>query len=131
MIESWKSLSPEPASTPSRFTSLTFTVQKEVADRLAASQGPHFRHRQRPASAHLAGSASARSSPPAPSGPPPQVASQIVRIDFDADSARQVRCITTLRQLLQMAFTQRRKQIGSTVPEPVGPPSPGTRSVRP
>ena len=114
MIESWRSLCPNPPPAPHRFGALTFTVQKEVADRLAATGGPHFGT----VSVLLQLLGRVRLGPVIPAGafwPAPQIASQLVRVDFDEVLARQVRDVATLQRLLQMAFTQRRKQIGSTV----------------
>jgi 16S rRNA (adenine1518-N6/adenine1519-N6)-dimethyltransferase len=45
--------------------------------------------------------------------PRPKVSGRIVRIDFDAAAAADLANVEVLRDVLRMAFTHRRKQIGS------------------
>jgi 16S rRNA (adenine1518-N6/adenine1519-N6)-dimethyltransferase len=96
-----------------RFERLTFTVQRELADRLAASPGGSD---YGPVSVLVAllGRLKLGSVLPASAfWPSPKVASRMVRIDFDLQAAATLRDINTLRRLLALAFGQRRKQIGS------------------
>jgi len=98
-----------------RFDRMTFTVQREVADRLAARPGSGD---YGPVSmlAALLGRVRLGSIVPASAfWPRPKVASRMVRIDFDPTSARRVRDVERLSGLLAVAFSQRRKQIGSIV----------------
>jgi 16S rRNA (adenine1518-N6/adenine1519-N6)-dimethyltransferase len=95
------------------FESLTFTVQEEVAQRLVAREGRHCG----PISiiTTLLGSAKLGAFVPKTAfWPAPKVGSRIVRIDFNAQQASQIQDIHLLRRILEMAFTQRRKNIHST-----------------
>ncbi|RKY27959.1 MAG: ribosomal RNA small subunit methyltransferase A [Planctomycetota bacterium] len=109
MLESWRAIKTRGV----RFESLTFTVQQEVAQRFAATAGRQFG----PVSVILSllGKVSLGPTIPASSfWPRPKIASQIVRIDFDAAAAEKLHDAATLQALLSMAFTQRRKRISST-----------------
>lgn len=96
-----------------RFERLTFTVQREVADRLACGPGgPDYG----PLSILVSLLGELTPGPVVPASafwPRPNVASRIVRIDFVDDKARRVADLDVLRRLLALAFNQRRKQIGS------------------
>ena len=96
-----------------RFGRLIFTVQAEVADRIAARPGgPDYG----PVSvvASLLGNVSlGLAVPPSAFWPKPKVNSRIMRIDFDAPAAEQVSDLPVLQALLALAFGQRRKQIRS------------------
>ena len=94
------------------FDRMTFTVQKEVGDRLAAGEGGKA---YGPVSVLVGLLGRIRLGPLVPAAafwPQPKVASRIVRIDFDAERAAELTDVDTLRQLLAMAFGQRRKQVG-------------------
>lgn len=95
------------------FDRMVFTVQREVAQRFAAPCGGRD---YGPVSIllQLLGRITPGAVLPASAfWPQPKVASQIMRIDFDAHGARAVDDIATLRTVLSMAFAQRRKQVGS------------------
>ena len=95
------------------FDQLTFTVQREVADRLAATAGSKA---YGPISTVVALLGTIALGPVVPAEafwPRPNVASRIVRIDFDPASAAKLTDAKTLETLLTTAFTQRRKQIRS------------------
>ena len=110
MLETWQAAR---TGRGVRFESLTVTVQQEVAQRFAASAGRQFG----PVSVVLSLLGRVTLGPVIPAGafwPRPKVASQIVRVDFDASAGRELRDAAVLRALLSMAFTQRRKRISST-----------------
>lgn len=96
-----------------RFDRLTFTVQKEVADRLAASPGGGD---YGPISVLIALLARLTAGPVVPASafwPAPKIASRIVRIDFDADAAGRIGDLDGLMHVVRTAFSQRRKQVGT------------------
>jgi len=96
-----------------RFDRLTFTVQHEVADRLAAGAGSKD---YGPVSILVALLGDVQLGPPIPPvafWPRPGVVSRMVRIDFDAEAAGKLRDIDMLKRVVQLAFAQRRKQIHS------------------
>ncbi len=98
-----------------RFDRLTFTVQKEVADRLcaAADSEPYGQ-----VSVIVALLGKVTLGPIVPAGafwPKPNVASRIVRIDFDPVAAGRITNVDTLVSLVNLCFAQRRKQLGSTL----------------
>ncbi len=96
-----------------RFDRLTFTVQREVADRLAADPGGSD---YGPVSVLVALLGRLRLGSVLPAlafWPAPKVESRMVRIDFDLQAAAALQDVDTLRRLLVLAFGQRRKQIGS------------------
>ena len=97
------------------FERLTFTVQREVADRLASSPGPKAYGPVSVVVALLGRIAGGPVVPATAFWPRPKVASRIVRIDFDPTAAAALADTTVLRGLLASAFSQRRKQIGSIV----------------
>ena len=106
------------------FQRLTFTVQREVADRLAAAPGPKT---YGPVSVTVALLGRITLGPIVPAAafwPRPNVASRIVRIDFDPSAAAELADTDVLRHLLASAFSQRRKQIGSILrrKDPPWPP---------
>ncbi len=95
------------------FERLTFTVQRELADRLAASPG---RGDYGPVSVLVALLGRTKRGPAVPASafwPRPKVASRIMRIDFDAEAAGKVRRIDVLMGVVALAFMHRRKQMGS------------------
>lgn len=98
-----------------RFDRLTFTVQKEVADRLIAAEGSW---EYGPVSVVIALLGSAQFGPLVPNTafwPKPQIVSRAVRIDFDPVKAAGVADVMVLKAMVSMCFGQRRKQIGSVV----------------
>ena len=96
-----------------RFERLTFTVQREVADRLAACPG-NAEYGPVSVLVSLLGRVTAGPVlPPTAFWPIPNVASRIMRIDFDDARAGQLVSVDRLQAVLNMVFGQRRKQIGS------------------
>lgn len=112
LVETWRSQAGLGGSS-CRFERLTFTVQREVADRLAAGPStPEYG----PVSVLVSLLGDLRPGPVVPPGafwPRPTVASRIVRIDFSASKAADLLDVDALQRLLSLAFGQRRKQIGS------------------
>ncbi len=97
-----------------RFDRLTFTVQKEVAERFAADAGSAYG----PVSVLAALMGRRQLGPVLPASafwPRPKIDSQIVRIDYDEQAAARIADIDVLCDLLRLAFSQRRKQIGSLI----------------
>ncbi len=108
LIESWRSLHGDGV----RLDRLTFTVQQELAERFVATEGRNFG----PVSVVTALLGRVRLGPAVPASafwPRPKVASRCVRIDFDAVSAGRLRDVALLQQVLNLAFTQRRKRIAA------------------
>ncbi len=96
-----------------RFDRLTFTVQSEVSDRLTAGPGGGD---YGPISVLISLLGKVTTGPTVPPGafwPRPKVSSQILRIDLDADKAVMLRDVEALREVLNITFGQRRKQIGA------------------
>ena len=117
MLESWRSLRGEGV----RFDRLTFTVQHEVAERFAATPGrksaraPGGEYGQVSVILGLMGRVRLGAAMPATAfWPRPKVAGRIVRVDFNAPAAGRLHDAATLRAVLNMVFTQRRKRIAST-----------------
>jgi 16S rRNA (adenine1518-N6/adenine1519-N6)-dimethyltransferase len=111
LASSWAAAHGE-AGTP-RFQRLTFTVQKEVADRLTAAAGSGD---YGPVSVLVALLGKSTAGPILPASafwPKPKVASRIVRIDFDAAAADGLADLATLRGIVQLSFGQRRKKLGT------------------
>lgn len=97
------------------FESLTFTVQREVADRLTAQVGQDAYGQVSVLTALLGKVTTGSIAPPEAFWPAPKVASRIMRIDFDRQAAARIADLDSLANLLNLAFSQRRKQIGSLV----------------
>ncbi len=96
-----------------RFERLTFTVQREVADRFAAEPGTKT---YGPVSVLVSLLSRLQMGPIVPATafwPRPKVASRILRLDFDAPAAAKVDDVQTLTEVVAAAFAQRRKQMGS------------------
>lgn len=96
-----------------RIDPLTFTVQAEVADRLAARPGSAS---YGPVSVLVGALGRVELGPvlgPQAFWPRPKVSSRMMRIDFDAGSACDLADADVLRRLVAAAFTQRRKQLTS------------------
>ena len=112
LIESWRSCT---QAAGVRFDRLTFTVQREVGDRLAAEAGMG---EYGPVSVLTGLLGEVTLGPGVPNSafwPRPKVASRIVRIDFHADRVGAIDDIDVLSEVLSLAFGQRRKQLGSVV----------------
>lgn len=110
LCSSWRSLQAEAV----RFGRLTFTVQSEVADRLAARSGADYGSVS--VLVGLLGEVRLGASlPPGAFWPAPRVSSRLVRIDFDAGRAGELKNLDTLQAVLRLAFTQRRKHVGKVV----------------
>ncbi len=113
LVSSWRAAC---GGTPAcRFDSLTFTAQREVAQRMKAAAGSGA---YGPISVLIGLLGRTSLGPIVPASafwPRPKVASRIVRIDFDAPQAQRVVNIDVLTAVLNVTFTQRRKQIGSIV----------------
>ena len=96
-----------------RFDRMTFTVQREVANRFAGEAGSGD---YGPISVLMSLLGTVAPGPLVPATafwPAPKVQSQIVRIDFDAERAREIVDLQALTTILTAGFGQRRKQIGS------------------
>jgi 16S rRNA (adenine1518-N6/adenine1519-N6)-dimethyltransferase len=102
-----------PAAEPStRFERMTFTVQREVADRLCAQAGDK---NYGPVSVLVQALSRAQPGPVLPASafwPRPKIASRIVRLDYDPSLAAQVADPELLRGVVSGLFAQRRKQVG-------------------
>jgi len=112
LAESWRH-ERQPGANRRCFERMTFTVQREVADRLAAAPGSEV---YGPISVMAAALGRITSGPivsPGAFWPKPNVASRMCRIDFDRTRAAELADVATLGQLLQQAFGQRRKQMKS------------------
>lgn len=106
------------------FGRLSFTVQREVADRLAAPAGGAA---YGPISVIVSVLGRLTPGPAVPASafwPRPRVEGRIMRIDLDAAGAAGVADVDVLTSVLSLSFAQRRKQIGSIVRRkgsPLGP----------
>jgi len=112
LIDSWRA-SRRVEQTACLFESLTFTIQRELAERLAARPGSGD---YGPLSVLVAllGRIKVGATVPATAfWPRPKVQSRIVRIDFASDCAGRIADAETLEAALALSFGQRRKQIGS------------------
>jgi len=98
-----------------RFDRLTFTVQKEVADRLAAGPGSKDYGPVSVLTALLGRVTRGPIVPATAFWPRPKVASRILRIDLHADGAASVPDLPALQDLLRYAFSQRRKKLSTIV----------------
>jgi len=108
LLQSWRALRRGAEPGVSR---LTFTVQREAADRLAAGPGNKA---YGPVSVLIALLGRVRLGPAVPAAafwPRPKVASRLVRIDFAADRAACVADADVLVDVLALSFGQRRKQL--------------------
>ncbi len=111
LCESYHSL----ANKAARFERMTFTVQKEVAQRMAAGvDDPSNYGNVSILIGIMAEVKLGKVIPPGAFFPPPKIDSQIVRIDFREDKARRLNSLETLQALLRQCFTQRRKHVLTT-----------------
>ena len=95
------------------FERLTFTVQREVAERLTAGEGGATYGPVSVLAGVLGRIRPGANVPASAFWPRPKVASRMVRIDFDAAAAGRVADVDVLRRVVSLAFAQRRKQVGS------------------
>jgi len=112
LAESWRH---EKRPGPNRrcFESMTFTVQRELADRLAAPPGCEAYGPVSVMAAVLGNVTRGEVVSPGAFWPRPNVESRLCRIDFDASRAAELADVDTLAHLLRQAFGQRRKQVKS------------------
>jgi len=111
LASSWRSI--HGRSGACRFDRLVFTVQKEVADRLAAGPGSKD---YGPISVQTALLGRIELGPVLPATafwPQPKVASRIVRIDVDESAAADLPDLDALNRIIRLAFGQRRKKVGT------------------
>ena len=133
LIESWRTLrhdaalqsealdvlhkqageTPAPQQTLCRFARMTFTVQRELADRLLAGPGGETYGLVSILVSLLGKTLAGPIVPASAFWPRPKVASRMMRIDLDIARSVEVLDIDILTALLSAAFAQRRKQIGS------------------
>ena len=95
------------------FERLTFTVQKEVADRFTAAVGTG---EYGPISVLIALLGRAQEGPIVPASafwPRPKISSRILRIDYDPQAAGAVADFDVLDEVVHLAFSQRRKKVGT------------------
>jgi len=113
LLESWRAVHGAAPAEACRFERLTFTVQKEVAERMTAvAGGPGYGA----ISVLVALLSQTRAGPLLPASafwPRPKVASRTVRIDFDEAAAGRIADVDVLSDVVGLAFSHRRKQIGS------------------
>lgn len=123
LMESWRSQRGRSGARCS-FERLTFTVQKELAERLSASCGGEA---YGPVSVLTALLGRIRLGPAVPASafwPRPKVVSRIVRVDFDPAGAGALADADVLRAALSLAFGQRRKQVRSILRRKAAPFAP-------
>jgi len=123
LAESWRSTCGRRTDCV-RFGRMTFTVQQEVAGRLAARPGEHAYGPVSVVVSLLGNLTVGPRIPPQAFWPAPNVASRALRIDFEEPAASEVRDIEVLRAVLSLAFAHRRKQIGSILKRSDGPFAP-------
>lgn len=112
LVDSWRS-GKAVGGPLCRYDRMTFTIQQEVADRLAAAPGGGRAYGRVSVLVSLLGRVTLGPVVPATAfWPRPKVSSRMVRIDFDAGSVERVADIDGLCTLLGAAFGHRRKQIG-------------------
>ncbi len=111
MIMSWRAARGDaPDGQAVLFERMTFTVQKEVAERLTATGGGDYG----PVGVlvSLLGRVTAGAVlPPSVFWPAPAVESRMLRIDFDHEAAAALRSVDILMEVARTAFGQRRKQM--------------------
>jgi len=98
-----------------RFDRLTFTVQKELAERLRAAPGGKEYGPAAVVVSLLAKATPGRTIPATAFWPPPKVQSQMVRLDFDAAPAAELADLDLLSAVLSAVFGQRRKKLSSAI----------------
>lgn len=113
LLGSWRVLKRGQSDSGCLFERLTFTVQKEVADKLCTTSGGKNYGPISVLVALLGQARMAATIPPDAFWPRPKVMSKMVRIDFDADRAGKLSDAETLTKVLALTFGHRRKQIHS------------------
>ena len=125
LICSWRArCGSDPAGAPC-FPRMTFTVQQELADKLAAAPGGKT---YGPVSVLVGLLGAVRMGPKAPAEafwPRPKVASRMVRIDFEEAAAKQLADVDVLTAVTAAAFGHRRKQLGFLLHDPHSTFDPG------
>ena len=114
LLDSWAA-SREGGAALTRFERLTFTVQREVGDRMAAAMG---NSEYGPVSVIVALLGKVTLGPVVPATsfwPRPNIVSRIVHIEFNPQAAAALDDANILSASLFFAFNQRRKQIGSVI----------------
>ncbi len=111
LVLSWKAVCG--ATAPICFTRLTFTVQREVAQRLLAGPGSKAYGPVSILVALLTRATAGRVIPPEAFWPKPKIHSQMLRLDFDAKAAKKLVDIEVLSSVLSATFGHRRKKITS------------------
>ena len=111
LLDSWRTRRGDASAC--RFDRLTFTVQREVGDRLTAAPGGKDYGPVSVVVALLGRSTLGPAVPAAAFWPCPKVGGRIMRIDFDAQAADAVADADELGAVLALAFLHRRKRIGS------------------
>jgi 16S rRNA (adenine1518-N6/adenine1519-N6)-dimethyltransferase len=125
LLSSWRAVAGGQSPPPPAFRRMTFTVQREVAERFAAAAGEAYG----PVSVIAALLGRVTLGPLVPNTafwPRPQVTSRIVRVDFDAAAAGRLRSARALTAVLAAAFGHRRKQIRAAARQkgsPFAPPA--------
>lgn len=115
LLGSWRALAAPRGAASCRFDGLTFTVQREVADKLAAAPGSGSYGPVSVLTSLLGRSTLGPRVPPEAFWPRPAVASRMMRIDFDSAAASRLAQGEVLTAVLRTLFGNRRKQIGSIV----------------
>lgn len=115
LIQSWRAARGLPGAGPCRFDRLTFTVQQEVAERMAAGPGDEA-YGAVSVTVSLLGVLTGGAVVPASAfWPRPKVSGRMIRIDFDASAAERLADVDVLAKVVFQAFGQRRKQIASVI----------------
>ncbi len=121
LSESWNALTGRGGCL---FASLTFTVQQEVAERLCAGPGSKSYGTVSVLVSLLGRAQLGHAIAPKAFWPTPKVNSRMVRIDFDEGRARAVGDLRQLQSTVHLAFSQRRKMIGSVLKHKSSPFAP-------
>ncbi len=111
LVQSWAAQVGQQAD-QTQFFRLTFTVQREMADRLVAQPGQKS---YGPVSVFVSLLSRVKLGPTLAPGafwPKPKVDSRMVRLDYDARSAAGVGDLHLLQSIVSGLFSQRRKQVG-------------------
>ena len=115
LMESWHARKEGSSDGRRLFERMTFTIQRELADKLSAGVGGGDYGPATVIIALLGKTTPGALIPASAFWPRPKVASRIVRIDFDPSLADQLADIETLKTVLAVMFAQRRKQIASVL----------------
>jgi len=114
LLSSWRTVAAGgPGPEAVRFDRLTFTVQRELAERLTDGAGGRHYGPAGVVAALLARATEGRDLPPAAFWPRPKVQSRMLRLDFDAASAARLADAGTLQAVLSATFGHRRKKLAS------------------